>query len=306
MAFSGISLRDLEYVVAVADRGSFVAAAEQCRVSQPSLSAQVRKIETWLGTALFERTTRRVMITATGRRFIEQARVVLEEAGKLALVAQPAGRPFGGTLRLSAIATTGPYFFPRMLGELRRCYPDLTMVLGEGLTEALVTSLRAGDLDAVLLSTPFTDPSLAFAAIYREPFLLACPAGFGGDNPAEDLWTSLPAAERLLLGEGHCLRHQTLALCSDVGLRDRHGTSLETLKYMIAAGEGCTLMPALAAKEGAGVRYAPLPSPGYSREIALAWRRSDPRTDDYRDLAASLRTIVATYIPELEMLPGPA
>ena len=180
------------------------------------------------------------------------------------------------------------------------------MVLGEGLTEALVASLRAGELDAVLLSTPFTEPSLAFATIFREPFLLACPAGFGGNDPAEDLWTSLPAAERLLLEEGHCLRHQTLALCSDVGQRERHGTSLETLKYMVAAGEGCTLMPALAARDGAGVRYAPLPSPGYSREIALAWRRSDPRTDDYRDLVATLRGIVATQIPELHALAGPA
>lgn len=302
MAFSGISLRDLEYVVAVADRGSFVAAAEQCRVSQPSLSAQVRKIEAWLGTAIFERTTRRVMITATGRRFVEQARVVLDEASKLALVTQPPDRPFGGTLRLSAIATAGPYFFPRVLGELRGRYPDLTMVLGEGLTEALVASLQAGHLDTVLLSSPFSDPSLAFSPIFREPFLLACPTDFGGDRAAEELWTGLPAAERLLLEEGHCLRHQALALCSDVGQRERHGTSLETLKYMVAAREGCTLMPALAARESAGIRYAPLPSPAYSRDIALAWRRSDPRADEYRTLAARLRAIVTTHIPELEVL----
>lgn len=304
MAFSGISLRDLEYVVAVADRGSFVAAAEHCRVSQPSLSAQVRKIETWLGTAIFERTTRRVMITATGRRFVEQARVVLDEAGKLALVAQSVGKPFAGTLRLSAIATTGPYLFPRVLGALRSRYPDLTMVLGEGLTDALVTSLQAGNLDAVLLSSPFSDPSLAFSPIYREPFLLACPPGFGGDRDAEDLWTNLPASERLLLEEGHCLRHQALALCADVGQRERHGTSLETLKYMVAAGEGCTLMPALAVRSDPGIRYAPLPSPGYARDIALAWRRSDPRTEEYRALAGTLRTIVETLVPELEVLTG--
>jgi LysR family hydrogen peroxide-inducible transcriptional activator len=291
MSLTGLSLRDLEYVVAVADRASFVQAAAHCHVSQPSLSTQIRKLEHWLGAPIFERTSRRVLITESGRRFVDQARRVLSEARLLEQMARAADKPFGGTLRLSAIATLGPYLFPKILAPLKSAYPELGLVLGEGLTDMLLTSLREGSLDGVILSQPLADPAFRWSPLFQESFVLARPLNRKMSRSAEELWTSLPAQERLLLGEGHCLRNQTLTGCSDVGNADRHGTSLETLKYMVSAGEGCTLIPALAATKSSGIRYSDLPKTTFCRDIILAWRRSDTRIGEFESLALALRKI---------------
>src|SRR5258708_20740672 len=144
MNFSGLSLRGLEYVVAIADHGSFVRAAERCRVGQPSLSAQVRKVESWIGIVIFERTTRRVLITAEGQAFIEQARRVLTEARLLFTIAQRSDEPFGGSLRLAAISTLGPYLVPRLLAQLPHHYPNPSLVLGDGLPGELLAKLIDG------------------------------------------------------------------------------------------------------------------------------------------------------------------
>jgi LysR family hydrogen peroxide-inducible transcriptional activator len=299
MSLAGVSLRDLEYVVAVADRASFVAAAEHCHVSQPSLSSQIRKVESWLGAPIFERTSRRVILTAMGERFTEQARRVLSEARLLRPLGQSPQLPFGGTLHLSAIATLGPYFFPRILKPLKAHYANVNFVLGEGLTDVLLAGLRDGDLDAALLSPPVNDAGLEADGLFREPFLLACPADYALPASPEKLWRTLPANERLLLEEGHCLRDQALAVCSDVGKKDRHGTSLETLKYMVAAGEGCTLIPALAADKGLGIGYFALPSRVFARDIDLVWRRSDARQSQFRELAQIIRRFTARKIPNV-------
>jgi LysR family hydrogen peroxide-inducible transcriptional activator len=230
MNLSGLSLRDLEYVVAIADQGSFVRAAKHCRVAQPSLSAQVRKLEAFLGIVIFERTTRRVIVTAEGRFVIEQARRVLAEARLLFTIARQSDEPFGGSLRLAAIATLGPYLFPRILPGLRKKYPNLSLVLSEGLTSELVPKLIEGEIDAVLLSLPHTDLALAVAPIFSEPFLLACPEGHPATRKGGPTWDGLNANERLLLEEGHCLREQALAACSGPGRGNRLATSLETLK----------------------------------------------------------------------------
>jgi len=302
MSLAGVSLRDLEYVVAVADRASFVAAAEHCHVSQPSLSSQIRKVESWLGAPIFERTSRRVILTSTGARFIEQARRVLAEARLLRPLGQSPQLPFGGTLHLSAIATLGPYFFPRILKPLKAHYANVNFVLGEGLTDVLLAGLRDGDLDAALLSPPVNDAGLEADGLFREPFLLACPVDYAVHASPEELWRTLPAHERLLLEEGHCLRDQALAECSDVGKKDRHGTSLETLKYMIAAGEGCTLIPALAADKGLGISYFALPSEVFARDIDLVWRRSDARQSQFRELARVIRRLAAKRMPNVTPL----
>jgi len=302
MSLAGVSLRDLEYVVAVADRASFVAAAEHCHVSQPSLSSQIRKVESWLGAPIFERTSRRVILTATGARFIEQARRVLSEARLLRPLGQSPQLPFGGTLHLSAIATLGPYFFPRILKPLKAHYANVNFVLGEGLTDVLLAGLRDGDLDAALLSPPVNDVGLEAGGLFREPFLLACPADYAVHASPEKLWRTLPAHERLLLEEGHCLRDQALAVCSDVGKKDRHGTSLETLKYMVAAGEGCTLIPALAADKGLGISYFALSSEVFGRDIDLVWRRSDARQSQFRELARVIRRFTAKRMPNVTPL----
>ena len=243
-----------------------------------------------MGITIFERTTRRVLVTEEGRRFVEQARKVLAEARHLFIVAQRSDGPFGGPLHLSAIATLGPYFFPRVLRKLRDDYPTLALILGEGLTGELVPKLIAGEIDAVLLTLPHADPALSTAPIFSEPFLLACPRGHPASQGGGLTWDDLPANERLLLEEGHCLREQALAACSSVDHSSRHGTSLETLKYMVAAGEGCTFVPALAVTDSDAVVYSPLPLPDYSRTIGLAWRRSDPRSAAFAALAENLRT----------------
>lgn len=305
MNLAGLSLRDMEYVVAVADLGSFVKAAEHCHVAQPSLSVQVGKLETRLGTILFERTTRRLIVTPDGQVLIEQLRRILAEGRTLLTLANRSTEPFGGTLRLSAIATLGPYYFPRALPLLRARYPTLSLVLGEGQTEALVASLSQGALDAVLMSAPVSDPGLSELSLFLEPFIMACPAGHPAVGSTSIGWPELQPAERLLLGEGHCLRDQALAACADISASNRHATSLETLKYMVAAGEGCTLIPALAATETPGVAYVPMPRAGYARRIVLAWRRSDPRAAEFEALGASLRQL---QHPEIEQIlpPGKA
>jgi LysR family hydrogen peroxide-inducible transcriptional activator len=291
MNLSGLTLRDMEYVVAVADHGSFVKAAERCRVAQPSLSVQIGKLEARLGTAIFERTTRRVFVTREGGVLIEQMRKVLREAQNLLALARRSTTPFGGTLRLSAISTLGPYYFPRILPGLRARYAELSLTLGEGRTAELTAELLRGDLDAMLAAAPVREPNLAVAPLFSEPFVLACPTGHAAASGTGIGWSSLAPHERLLLEEGHCLRDQALAACADVSPSNRHATSLETLKYMVAAGEGCTLLPAMAASGQGGLAYATLPQPEYSRTIVLVWRASDPRSDEFRDLARQLRDL---------------
>lgn len=290
MNLSGLNLRDLEYVVAVAELGSFVKAAERCHVAQPSLSVQVSKLEARLNTVIFERTTRRLIVTRQGEVLIAQMRRVLGEARALLSLSAQSELPFGGTLRLSAIATLGPYYFPHVLQPLRAAYPDLPLVLGEARTHELTAALAQGELDAILISGPVTDASLAYAELFREPFVLACPCGHAASLPAGSGWVGLEPRDRLLLEDGHCLRDQALAACADTDATTRHATSLETLKYMVAAGEGCTLMPALAVSQIAGLEYVPLAGADYGRTIVLAWRRSDPREADFQALARQLRT----------------
>jgi LysR family hydrogen peroxide-inducible transcriptional activator len=231
-------------------------------------------------------------VTAEGRNLIDQMRRVLVEARALLTIASHSDQPFGGALRLSAIATLGPYLFPLVLPSLRRKYPTLTLTLGEGRTTDLLTALVGGNLDAILISLPSGDAAVAEARVFREPFLLACPPGHAACTPNGMGWEGLAPHERLLLEEGHCLRDQALAVCSDVDVTSRHATSLETLKYMVAAGEGCTLLPALAGAEAGGLVCIPLPSESYSRTIGLAWRRTDPRDGEFVALAESLRATV--------------
>ena len=307
MSLIGLSLRDLEYVVAVADNGSFVAAAERCNVSQPSLSAQIRKVEAWAKGPIFERTSRRVMLTPKGSLFVAQARRVLEEAQLLSQMCRVADKPFGGALRLFAISTLGPYFFPKTLGALKERFADVAFLLREDLTAVLLGLLRAGECDCVLMSLPVEEAAFDFEPIFREPFMLASPLACAFSRAPDEVWRTLPSDERLLLHEGHCLRHQALAFCSDVGSKDRHSTSLETLKYMVAAGEGYTLVPALATETGPGVYFSPLPTPEFARDIVIVWRRRDSRADEFRFLAAALRDIAARALPHVQALaPAPA
>jgi LysR family hydrogen peroxide-inducible transcriptional activator len=291
MNLSGLSLRDFEYVLAVADCGSFIKGAERCHVAQPSLSVQVRKLEARLGTAIFERTSRSTIVTPEGRLLIEQMRKILLETRNLFTIAKQPTRPFGGILRLSAIATLGPYYFPHVLQGLRARYPELSLILGEGKTNNLTLGLLRGDVDAVLRAGPVTDPGLRASPLFSEPFLLACPTGHTATSKRIVGWGDLKPRDLLLLEEDHFTRDQPVASCSGHISLNRHTTSLETLKYMVAAGEGCTLLPALATGPDIGLDYLPLPPAEYQRQIYLIWRASDPRSDDFDALADVLRVL---------------
>jgi LysR family transcriptional regulator, hydrogen peroxide-inducible genes activator len=299
MSMSGLSLRDLEYVVAVADHGSFVKAAEQCHVAQPSLSVQVSKLEARLRTVIFERTTRRLIVTPKGQQLVEQMRRVLVEARAIFALAGESQQPFGGSLRLSAISTLGPYVFPGILRDLRKRHPGLSVILGEDKTDVLLRALLQGELDVALVSTHGPEPAVAERAIFREPLVLACPEEHPACGSDGNGWEGLNARERLLLAPGHCLRDQALAASDDIAPSNRHATSLETLKYMVAAGEGCTLVPVTAATDVVGINYAPLPIERHSRVIYLAWRHSDPRARQFEELAAFLGPIVSARHPAI-------
>ena len=291
MNVGALSLRDLEYVVAVAEERHFGRAAERCKVSQPALSAQVRKLEENLGFVLFERTSRRVLPTRDGEVLLREARAVLAAARRLLDTAGQ--RQDGGAaerLSLGAIQTLGPYLFPLVLRPLRERFPRLSLTLAESRTAELLDDLRAGRLDAALLSPPVDETGLTLVPLFVEPFLLACPAGHRlaraeGLHPAD-----LAGPDLLLLDEGNCLRDQAVAACSASPNASRHATSLETLRSMVAAGAGYTLLPALAAADGrdhAGLvscRAFDCETPG--RIVALAWRASDPRAGRLSELAA--------------------
>lgn len=292
-SLSGLSLRDLEYAVAIADLRHFGRAAERCGVSQAGLSEQVRKLEALLGCPLFERTTRRIVVTPQGEALIAQAREVLGAARVLLEMAASQADPLSGRLRLGVIATLGPYYLPGLLWEVRTRFPSLELRLQEGLTDPLVRALQTGALDLVLMAVPAE--GVVAEPLFFEPFRAVVPAGHPlAVQPVIGLG-DLAGDGLLLLEEGHCLRDQALSLCrlSRVDRDARFASSLEMLRHMIAAGEGHSLVPLLAARERAEldglVRVREIDDPDVGRTIGLAWRGSDPRAAAFRAFAGFLR-----------------
>lgn len=291
MTMTGLSLRDLEYLVAVAEHGHFGRAADACHVSQPSLSAGVRKIEDMLGFRVFERTSRKVLLTQRGAAVIGRAHRVLEAAEQFLASEPRAGDPLSGRFALGAIATIGPYLFRHVLGPLRDAHPALDLIIEEGLTDNLIDRLRDGTLDAVVLSPPVADEGLTIEACYRERFQLAEAARGAPVTDPVDLG-DLDMRDAVLLEDGHCLRDQTLSVCATAGVRPRQtAMSLETLKAMVAAGAGFSLIPETAVGDTLGglIRYRSLRDPRIGRTVALAWRRSRTEDGDVRALLDLLR-----------------
>jgi LysR family hydrogen peroxide-inducible transcriptional activator len=293
---AGLSLRDLEYAVAVADLGHFGRAADRCGVSQAGLSEQVRKLESLLGVALFERTTRRIAVTPAGEVLLRQAREVMNAARLLLEMARSRSEPLAGPLRLGVIATLGPYYLPGLLRAARTRYPRMELRLQEGQTAALLSALQAGDLDALLVALPLPADSLAAEALFFEPFRAVLPCAHPLASQPELGLQDLAGEGLLLLEEGHCLRDQALSLCgkSRPGQDTRFASSLEMLRHMIAAGEGYSLLPLLATQERAEldglVRVRDLTHvEEVGRTIGLAWRRTDTRAEAFREFAAFLR-----------------
>jgi LysR family transcriptional regulator, hydrogen peroxide-inducible genes activator len=313
MNIAGLTLRDLQYVVAVADHRHFGKAARACHVSQPALSGQIKKIEQYLGVTLFERKMRRpaqaaatrlgsITVTEVGEAVVQQARVVLEEAEKIVTAAKSARAPLAGRLRLGAIATLGPYLMPYLLGPLRKHFPKLELNLTEGLTDDLLDELRAGRLDAVLAAQTFDPDGLYVARLFEEPFLLTAPKNHPLLDKEPVKVSDLRASEMVLLEDGHCLRDQTIAVCPPNRrghIKEMHVASLETLRHLVASGAGYTLIPLLAVSDDPRlkdlIRYRRLEGKNTARTIVLACRERFPRRHEIELLAEFIRT----HIPRL-------
>ncbi len=297
MNISWLTLRDLQYLVAVADHQHFGKAATACNVSQPALSAQIRKIEDVLGIQLFERTNRRVTITPSGQLVANQARVVLEEAAKISEMTQSVHEPLSGSLRLGAIATVGPYLIPYLLAPMKKSYPKLKLFLQEGLTDRLLGELKAGQLDAVIASDTFEDPSLRTIPLFFEPFILAVPRGHSLAAKERLTRRDLNSEDMILLEDGHCLRDQTLDICPANrrgNVRQFFATSLETLRHLVATGSGYTLIPNLAVRDDKGlkplIRYRQFDDKAVGRNIILVCRARYGRMADIDALAEFIRS----------------
>ncbi len=276
-----MNLRDLQYVVAVAEAGHFGQAAERCNVSQPTLSAQIKKLEEFLGVSLFERNNKQVRLTAAGEQILPVARRVLEGAEHIKEVAQGARDPMAGPFRLGAFPTFAPYFFPMLVPKLVKKLPKLKLMLVEEKTDILLEQLRAGKLDAALLALPIDGNDLEYSLLFEDAFRLAVPKGHALASRKRLAQRELVEHDLLLLEDGHCLREQALEVCRLNGggeTQDFRATSLETLRQMVRAGTGITLMPEIALqKRDADIVTIPFTQPVPRRKIALVWRKSSPR-----------------------------
>ncbi|MCR9278516.1 MAG: LysR substrate-binding domain-containing protein [Pseudomonadaceae bacterium] len=292
-----MNLRDLRYLVAVAEHGHFGRAADACFVSQPTLSTQIKKLEETLGVVLIERTNRKVMLTPVGNAIVAQAQTVLRSVSDLERIADEFRDPFGGEFRLGIIPTVAPYLLPKILGPIRKRFPNLSISLTEAQTAVISAQLKTGELDAVVLALPLGEEQLIEREIYKEPFYLALSKLRCKANRKTAALSDLDSEEVLLLEDGHCLRDQALDVCNSrnaVENTNFRATSLETLRQMVAADAGVTLMPKLAVPAAKGtVRYLPFKGSDVPhRRIGLCWRASSTRgalMEDMAELLAGLK-----------------
>ena len=313
-----MTLTELRYIVALARERHFGRAAEACFVSQPTLSVAVKKLEDEVGVVLFERGKSEVVPTPVGERVVEQARRVLEELEGVKRIAREARDPLDGPLRIGAIYTVAPYLFPRLVPILHAAAPRMPLVIEEGYTTRLRERLVQGELDVVLICLPFEESGVVVLPLYDEPFVVMVPAGHPWSERKAIATDELSAQTVLLLGAGHCFRDQVVAACpgcvgspaSQDGLqRAVEGSSLETIRHMVASGMGITVLPCSAAT-GAGpyastlTTTVPFSDPP-RRRVALAWRVSFPRPQAIEALrqaigACALDCVTILAIPEPE------
>jgi LysR family hydrogen peroxide-inducible transcriptional activator len=279
-----MNLKDLKYLVALADTGHFGKAAERTFVSQPTLSAQLKKLEDYLGVKLVERQPKNVQLTEVGKQIVVRARRMLEEGDSIIALARNNTDPFTGKLKVALIPTIGPYLLPRVMLKLRKALPKLGLMLYEYQTEPLLKLLREGEIDLGILALPVSQDGLETRPLYTEPFTVALPNGHPLAAKAAIKVSDLKGQTLLLLEDGHCLRDQALEVCSRVDVReaeDFRATSLETLRQMVVAGLGVTLLPETAvespfgSQRGLTIRQFAKPAP--SRSVGAVWRKSTTR-----------------------------
>jgi LysR family hydrogen peroxide-inducible transcriptional activator len=288
------TLRQLQYIVAVADLLSFNRAADECHVSQPSLSLQIAEIERLLAITIFERNPHRVALTAAGRDFVESARAVLRAADALAETARRCIDPFSGTLRIGVIPTISPYWLPELTPALHKAYPHLTVIWLEDKTHILVHALQSGTIDAALLALEADIGDVECEVIAKDPFVLVAPAGsslVAKNTPAKA--TELRGATVMVLEDEHCFGKQALEFCFHANAQDHQfrGTSLATVVSMVAGGVGVTLLPTLAVRSEVRInnlRVRRFADPEAARTIGLVWRKKSLLEPALRKLATSM------------------
>ncbi len=292
------TLKQLQYLVALKEHGHFGRAADSCFVTQSTLSAGIRELESLIGTTLVERTRRVVRFSALGDRIVDKAYRVLREADELAAIAQAAGKPLTGDLRMSVIPTIAPFLLPRLLPRLREEKPELKLYLREETSQAAVESLRHGKADCVLMALPFATGEVENAHLFDDHLYVAFPKDDPRDPPATVTADMIDETRLLLLEDGHCLKDHALAACNRPELRAEAtmmGTSLHTLVQMVDNGLGLTLLPEMAIRGGilvnTQISSRPLASANASREIALVWRKASPREREFQMLADILRDL---------------
>lgn len=275
-----MNLRDLQYLVAVVEHRHFGKAAEQCHTSQPTLSMQLKKLEGTLGVQLFERSSKKVMVTPIGEAIAAKARHILQDSRDIRDMAKAAQDPFAGEFRLGAFPTLAPYFLPRAVPAIHKKLPKLKLLLVEEKTLLLLERLKAGTLDAALLALPIEEAGLETTPLFDDPFLLAVAPSHPLAKRKHIHQRDLKGEQLLLLEDGHCLRSQALEVCSLIGSSEQQefrATSLETLRQMVASGVGITLMPQLAIGKDKSVCYIPFAGLAPSRSIGLVWRKHAAR-----------------------------
>lgn len=307
-----MTLTELKYIVAVARERHFGRAAEACFVSQPTLSVAIRKLEDELGVTLFERGGSEVGVTGIGQRIVTQAQKVIEESASIKEIARQGHDPLAGPLRVGVIHTIGPYLLPRLVPTQIERTPQMPLLLQENFTLRLVELLRQGEIDCAIMALPLPEAGLVTQPLYDEAFVVAVPRDHEWADRKSVSSEDLKQQTMLLLGTGHCFRDQVLEVCpelsrfsaaSDGIQRTFEGSSLETIRHMVAAGIGVTVLPKTAVPEGsqanALIRYIPFEGHAPERRVVLAWRRSFPRLAAIEALA---QTVYECQLPGVTML----
>ncbi|ACB33882.1 transcriptional regulator, LysR family [Leptothrix cholodnii SP-6] len=309
-----MTLTELRYIVAVARERHFGRAAEACFVSQPTLSVAIKKLEEELEIKLFERGGSEVSVTPLGEEIVRQAQATLESAASIKEIARRGKDPLAGPLRLGVIYTIGPYLLPELVRKTIERVPQMPLMLQENFTVRLLEMLRTGELDCAILAEPFPDTGLAVAPLYDEPFMVAVPCRHPLAERACISSTELKQETMLLLGTGHCFRDHVLEVCPEFarfssdteGIRKSfEGSSLETIKYMVASGMGITVVPQLSIPRAGFsdgtplISYVPFDEPVPTRRVVLVWRRTFTR---YEAIAALRNAIYACSLPGVSRL----
>ena len=296
-----MTLTELKYLVAVARERHFGRAAEACFVSQPTLSVAIRKLEDELGVTIFERGGSEVGVTRIGQTLVSQAQKVLEESANLKELARRGNDPLAGSLRVGVIHTIGPYLLPKLVPRQISCTPQMPLVLQENFTTKLIELLRQGELDCAMMALPLPETGLMTRPLYDEQFVVVIPASHPWAERTSISAEDLKQQNMLLLGTGHCFRDQVLEVCPELSRfaaasegiqRTFEGSSLETIRHMVAAGIGITVMPITSVpvleRNHALLRYIPFEAPVPDRRVVLVWRKSFPRMSAIETLAQAV------------------